>query len=284
MSLKRQLEDPRSPLRRLFAERLPGHAAVQARWRHDAGTATGTPLLPPAAAVRPPYDVLGHVLGSLVGWMIAPGTNSATEEGAWLARRTMSTPAVLDGLQEILKGPPPEDLRLAGRYAWWVGLLDRAGRTGLVDEPWYQPLRAVSSVDDLLASAPATWIEDVAAVASANRCHVQDLRARGGLAMSPAFAGSSAVGGADGDLVAGGSLIDLKSTIKASLALRDLQQIIAYALLDWQDEFQIHSVGILSLRYARLVEWTLDDLLSTMGGPPLALVELRASLRRILGN
>ncbi len=40
----------------------------------------------------------------------------------------------------------------------------------------------------------------------------------------------------------------MKATVKCGLRRRDLQQIVSYALLDWDDLHSIRSVGILAVR------------------------------------
>lgn len=52
---------------------------------------------------------------------------------------------------------------------------------------------------------------------------------------------------ANADLITGGLLTDLKTSAKKlSLSSLDLYQVIGYALLDFDDEYQIDSVAIYS--------------------------------------
>jgi hypothetical protein len=96
-------------------------------------------------------------------------------------------------------------------------------------------------------------------------------------ALGPTFTGSELMN-ADAYLIAGGLLIDLKTSArKHSLALAELCQIIGCALLDFDDEYHIEAVGIFSARYARFTQWPLASLLRDLAGhdvsfPPAALV------------
>ena len=122
---------------------------------------------------------------------------------------------------------------------------------------------------------------DIAAVR--DRC-AEQLAALAGLdvVVAPTFAGSGAVGGADADLIAGGTLIDVNATKDETLRLRDLHQIVAYALFDWSDEYRIGAVGILAARQGGLVTWPLDELLDAMAGNTATVADLRAELSQAI--
>lgn len=87
---------------------------------------------------------------------------------------------------------------------------------------------------------------------------------------------------ADADLVAGGLLADLKTAKKLSLAVTDLFQLLGYAMLDYDDEFGITTVGIFSARYAYLATWELGELLGELGGHPASLPSVRSQFRDLL--
>jgi hypothetical protein len=65
-------------------------------------------------------------------------------------------------------------------------------------------------------------------------------------ALGPTFSGSAMIGGADGDLIAAGLLLELKTSAKLTLAVKDLFQVVGYALLDFDDEYKLTEVGIFS--------------------------------------
>ena len=91
------------------------------------------------------------------------------------------------------------------------------------------------------------------------------------------------VGGADADLILDGCLIDIKSTIKARITNIDLYQIIGYALLDYYDSFNIHSLGLYMARQSELLTWAVPELLDhVMGGYPEHLDVLRGDFHEML--
>ena len=70
----------------------------------------------------------------------------------------------------------------------------------------------------------------------------------------------------DADLVAGGLLIELKTTIKKpSLGVTDLWQILGYVFMDYVDGFAVTDVALFSARYGYLAQWNLDVLLPAAG-------------------
>jgi hypothetical protein len=87
----------------------------------------------------------------------------------------------------------------------------------------------------------------------------------------------------DADLVAGGQLIELKTTTKKpSLGVTDLWQMLGYVFMDYADEFAITDVALFSARYGYLAQWNLDMLLRQLAGRPVTLAALRAEFRTLL--
>jgi hypothetical protein len=94
------------------------------------------------------------------------------------------------------------------------------------------------SGDDLLGLAPVAALDQLAQVRHVfETVLIPQLATRGGMwALGPTFTGSELMN-ADADLIAGGLLLDLKTVKKLSLAGQDLFQLIGYALLDFDDEY-----------------------------------------------
>ena len=105
---------------------------------------------------------------------------------------------------------------------------------------------------------------------------------RGPWALGPTFSGSAVIGGADGDLIAAGLLLELKTSAKLTLAVKDLFQVIGYALLDFDDEYKLTELGIFNARYAYLATWSLGNLLSELAGHPVRLQSARQEFRQLL--
>ena len=149
-------------------------------------------------------------------------------------------------------------------------LFDLALRTGeLPDEPW--------------RLAPPETVADVAAVSRRFFEHQYPLLANRPMVLNPNFAGSADVGGADADIIAGDSLIDFKSTIKARpVAGRDLYQLLGYACLDYADDYGIRSVGLSVLRRDALREWDLERLTEAASGGRTSVALLRDRIQALV--
>jgi hypothetical protein len=90
---------------------------------------------------------------------------------------------------------------------------------------------------------------------------------------------------ADADLIAAGLLLDLKTSAKKpSLAIKDILQVIGYALLDFDDEYHIDTLGIFSARYAYLATWRLTALLDELAGQKINLWATRNEFRQVLSS
>src|SRR3954465_10550742 len=94
------------------------------------------------------------------------------------------------------------------------------------------------------------------------------------LHVNPTFTLSGALGGADGDLIADGRLVDFKATKDRSIiGSVDLYQLVGYALADSVDEYGIKAVGISALRWRTSVEWPVEELLERLSGETRSLVD-----------
>ena len=89
----------------------------------------------------------------------------------------------------------------------------------------------------------------------------------------PTFSASRWIGGGDADIIDGGCLIDVKCVAKPSSATKFVSQVIAYALLDVKNEYDLDSVGIYLARQGILWKIPLKDI-AKMSGKTIS--ELRA--------
>ncbi|KQQ94600.1 hypothetical protein ASF62_11060 [Leifsonia sp. Leaf325] len=109
------------------------------------------------------------------------------------------------------------------------------------------------------------------------------------LLLGPTFSASSLIG-ADGDLIAGSTILDMKVQLGAKnpktglradeLKKQAMQQIVAYALLDSFDQYELDTIGFYSARYGNLTVWPLEEALATLAGEP---VDVAAERARVLG-
>lgn len=64
--------------------------------------------------------------------------------------------------------------------------------------------------------------------------------------------------------------------------MQDVLQILGYALLDFDDEYNITELGIFSARYACLATWGPGALLEKLAGGQVSLQATRQEFRRLL--
>ena len=136
---------------------------------------------------------------------------------------------------------------------------------------------------DLLALAPPPALDQLACFRRVFEQHLlPQLAARTGLwAVGPHFAASQLMP-ADGDLIAGGLLLDLKTTARPELPLSDVFQLAAYALMDSRDQYRLDSVGVFLARYGHLATWPLEAFLSELAGRPVDVSRARADFLGML--
>ena len=81
--------------------------------------------------------------------------------------------------------------------------------------------------------------------------------------LGPTFDGSEYVGGADADFIKGGCLYDIKTTMDPRRDLPStVRQLIGYALLDWEDQYQLQKAGIYFSRQREQTDWNLEELIA----------------------
>jgi hypothetical protein len=86
--------------------------------------------------------------------------------------------------------------------------------------------------------------------------------------VGPTFAGSADVGGADGDLLINGTLLEIKTRLKDELQQRHLHQIVGYALLDYDDAYGFRELAMFSARHASLIRWPIGQVIEWLAGTP----------------
>jgi hypothetical protein len=95
----------------------------------------------------------------------------------------------------------------------------------------------------------------------------------------PEFTAGRAVGGADGDLLLGDELIEVKATGGARpLCRTDLLQLLAYVLLDTDDAHGIRNVSMYYAYHAFIESWSVDFVLQAFSRQDRPLAEWRQML------
>lgn len=277
MSLKRELTEPGSPIRRFLDDRLPNADRARAPW--GAALRQVPPLLPPPAAKGEsvPGAAIGHALQARVVWDFVLLDDPAYLQGGALLVDAGASPVVVDDLLARLAEPRPGDPDRAARLAWFAGVLDRAQRTGRTDDVTALPVLNATELPALLAAAPDLWVGDVVAVAEVAEEPLESLRGPGARARVP-VSGGAPFGGVEAELIARDTLVDLSATTSAKARARDLELLVVTALLDLGDELGITEVAVAPLRFGALIQWDLVGLLGELADREVAVEDLRAEL------
>jgi hypothetical protein len=146
--------------------------------------------------------------------------------------------------------------RFQGRYAPASELLDLASPAALGQLAAFRDVFA-STLLPHLAGRPGRWV------------------------LGAEFTGSALIK-SDADVIAAGLLLDLKTDSKLSLGVTTVFQVIGYALLDFDDAYQLTEAGIFSARYAYLATWDLSALLDELAGQHMSLPSVRKEFRQLL--
>ena len=295
--LTHELRDPESPVRRFFDTRFSrGAAGIQDRVR----AALPAMVMPRATG---DYATLGTAADWLLRYLVHPAVDySLAVAGAELAcsagvdaldaleglsdlttAQTAGNPAAFDGPAAFLPCP---DENLVARTCWALALLTAVCRAGpaQVGKTSLRRLRGQAITPaDLLALAPQAALDQLACVHRVFEQHLlPELATRAGLwAAGPRFAASQIMP-ADGDLIAGGLLLDLKTSARPQLQLTDIFQLAAYALMDSRDQYRLDSAGIFLARYGHLATWPLEAFLSELAGRPVEVAQARADFLAML--
>lgn len=173
-----------------------------------------------------------------------------------------------------------DDHELAARAAWALALCVSAHRAGPAWAPFVPNLVQTGgfTVDTMLEQADDAAVSELIALRELSEERLIPTLT-GPFSLGPTFDlsehGPNRRIAAEADLIANGSLIDIKTTLapKNKAGLRpdvlkpnNVYQILGYALLDYSNQYDIHRVGIFSARYGVLAEWPLEHVTSLTSG------------------
>lgn len=236
--------------------------------------------------------LIGHAVDWLLRLTLVPGPPdpmSAAGQGASRLMGVSGSDHSLNVFAEVMQrvaatvkrpGTIPEDAAWASlcRCCLLLGWYERAYRAPFAAEKIIAEVGGASRLDDWLDILVRPLdLEDLDQLGRTAVVDHVDLRGATPLFANPTFAMSGALGGADADLIAGGTLLDFKSTPSTSVVTNlDVWQVLGYALADQDDEYRIDAVGISAVRWRRRVVWNLAVLLSRLAGRPMTICEARA--------
>ena len=134
----------------------------------------------------------------------------------------------------------------------------------------------------LFGSIPDDALEDLTQLADVFIQTQPDLLTADKLVFEPRFEAADFLAGADGDLIAGGRLLDIKTKVNATISKTDLWQLLGYALSDFSDAHTISEVGFYFSRHGVQVAWDIGTLMELMSGVPQDLSSVREHFRDTL--
>lgn len=238
-----------------------------------------------------PYDEVGHAASLRLTLLFSADIPAPAMPPGWHPVTRRPWPAAEEAHSELLSqvasatgfAPPPDaDERRLVQLVYVAGLFDQLLRIGaypglpLLEVPPDAPLDVL--LDTLVHPR---CVEDIVALARVARKSLAQLATQGApVVAGPTFAGSGDIGGADADLLVGKTLVELKTRAKLELQQRHLHQLVAYALLDYDDEYGINELAWYSARHGALVRLTLSDVLTDLAGGPVEIAKLRRELRQ----
>ncbi len=231
--------------------------------------------------------LLGAVLRPYPGPVATPGADDAF---VLTGVRDLIAPAgTAPAGPATFTGPLPGsdvDAELLARGCWALTLLTEAFRSAqaAATGPLSRLRARTVTAGDLLALAPPAGLDQLARFRDVfQETLLPRLAAQTGpWALGPTFAGSALIGGADGDLIAAGMLLELKTSSKLSLPVTDMLQLIGYALLDFDDAYRLDTLGLFSARYGYLATWNIASLLSDLARHPVSLAATREEFQALL--
>jgi hypothetical protein len=322
MSLTQGLSSPRTPLRRFLDRELSaGARPLRATYRarlpirlvlpgdgvgYEAGT-VGTAIdqrLRLAFTSGAPVDaatMIGVDNVRATGRFLAASTGEPGPDGAWdvmedvgqqMTQQLRSTVTKIrpdDRTKPIVRAVEEEEhlARLLLAAAWYA--LNCRNPVAFPLTPLCKSAFTAPhefTLEKLLALPHPHLVEDMLAQLQASDASLlKELRDRTTPAdcqPGPTFDGSAHVS-ADADLIAGGTLIDFKSTRRVHYFSQvTIQQLLGYVLMDYSDQYKIDTVGIHLTRAGALISWPLEDYLALLGARRRDLPELRAAFTKLL--
>ncbi|MFI6162990.1 hypothetical protein ACIA59_23945 [Micromonospora haikouensis] len=303
-ALTYEVKDVRSPVAVWLRTTFPAAKEIQAEFRlaagpqrvvMPAGVAPGTQGAAIDFWLRMLVDPYPSIALPLMGLLSgrAPCLQAGRELLAGLAAG--DTPRrVADGGVELRMRPAGFAER---GDEWWarvcyaLALLVELYRAPSVEHSRLMRLTESSGAADVLALATDAEVTDMVAM--------RDLaveRLLPGLPAGPVTTGMTFDGSADlnadADLIAGGMLVDFKAgqggkpradgTRAASLARIDLDQLLGYTLMDYSNQYGLHTIAVYAARFGHLATWPIAELGERMAGHPIDLTRLRAEFMQVL--
>lgn len=272
MSLTNELKKSKSPVNRFFKDRFPGVvefaqregvAVKKLKTRIPVQTKATAPLVGTAFDYRLRMHLECDLTKSSV---LSKGILKLLERGSGLGEAVDQRWG--DATRALFSALPAPNPDLMARASVVLAWLDWGFRS---EGKWSDGLRAVAR--SCAEAGEPDWesytrtISDPVANEVAAIMRITKLPSAKSVICGTSFSGSVFVGGADADLILDGRLYDVKCTLKPREDLPyNVRQLIGYALLDWNDAYDLGEVGFYFARQGKWISWPLPDLIQQTTG------------------
>ena len=315
MALVNEIRDPQSRVRLFFDDNFPrlreqlalADGRLIARLTPESsgvmptGKVTWRPgkpvVIPRSGAPLPyPWPLVGMAFDYRLRFLFGP--SDVNRLGAWIGAndlsnlegaqgRSPSLGLMVDMVDHINEMSFSEFDISRGCYV--MALLEsvaRGGNGGALPPDILRTLHGdwSTSLDDALSLCNDVVANDITELANLFVATQPDIVNSTSFITNPTFVGSEFIGGADADFIADRVLIDIKTTTKNEFPTSHLYQIIGYALLDWNDNFQLNGVGVYFARQGITISWLLDEFIDRATEHRLTLETARDQFREIVGG
>ncbi|MGI8483638.1 MAG: hypothetical protein ACR2OU_05190 [Thermomicrobiales bacterium] len=289
MSLTSRLRTKTDPIRMFLHERFPNTKPLIAE---IVSIAKGAETIRPEVDV--PWSLLGHAIDYRIRAYFAPVSMEGLPESAvqliwpksgWDMR--MCAGFDLDERAIEIKSVGTrlgnEDEEWLARYCLFLGMLEHCARSRDIHPALLTLNPDTATAGDVLSISEQAWVNDLCNMSWGFYDNFNKLLTQKAI-LNPLFAGSKDIGGADGDLILDNCLLEIKATIHPERPSPDwLYQLLGYVLLDYDDFYNLDSVGIYLARQSKLVQWRLNEFLNAMSEDKCSgLAELRAEFKQLI--
>lgn len=283
--LTAEVSDKTSPLRQHLETRFPNIRPLQDEYKASAGA-----MLVEHGPAHP--GTLGAAFDFALRFALDPGYEADIAVLGFTSDKLEHMAGEVVTVAKAAQTFSPRSTELM-RACWALALCTEVFRVGLMPG---SPLAKLVEENRLTAAALLNLatqdaIDELTELSEVADEHlVQHIRAKKPLHLGPTFAGSRHCP-ADADLIAGGTLIDIKCTVgkKNSAGARYIaldrsviHQLLAYALFDYDNAHAIDSIGLYSARYGHFIQWQLQDALSTLANRPVSIDDEHRMMQELL--
>lgn len=264
MSLYHQLRDKNSPVSKWF------RTHIDASLYRKFSQAVNSEIMKHPIEIMPyhsEYGMAGTAFDYSFRWLIGPLHEHvvAVHGASFLTHKWSGAPEFVSKI--IQMGNTSKEIEKKAIFSIVLAWFDTYRRSGKIDPPLQFLLKNQNSIDwesiDSLISKELA--EDVIRLTyAALKTWDNDLDKP--FILNPTFVGSRSVGGADADWITEEVLYDCKTTkIGRPFGRETLLQTLAYAFLDYDNQYNIHSLGWYYARRNLRIVYSLDEILPRLG-------------------